>query len=142
MPENGPTPPNEEVSTISLDEEEAERRYLAEPTTELSPDKIFDRRWAQTVLDRALERLRLEYAGTSRAELFDALNAFVTGDTEAGDYPLVAAQLHMTSGAVAVAVHRMRQRYRELVRAEVLPTVASSADADKEMGHLFAALSG
>ena len=126
---------------LSLDEEGAENRYLQEPASDLSPEKIFERQWALAVLDRALARLREEYVTSSKARHFELLKCFLTNDSSRGAYESVAAQLNVTPGSVAVTVHRMRQRYRELVRAEIADTVASPADIDDEMRALFAALS-
>jgi RNA polymerase sigma factor (sigma-70 family) len=126
---------------ISLDEQDAEGRYLAEPATELSPEKIFERRWAKTVLDQALRLLRDEYATAGKATLFEAFQPFLLEETGAGGYAAVAEQLQMKEGTVSVAVHRLRHRYRELIRSEIQLTVANPADVDAEMRHLLEVLS-
>lgn len=127
---------------ISLDETEAEQRYLQIPCAEMAPEKVFDRRWALTVMELALQRLRKEYESSGRQGLFEALGAFLSAETGAGGYDAVALQLGMSPGSVAVAVHRMRQRYRECTRLELAQTVCSDADLDEELNYLFAALGG
>ena len=126
---------------ISLDEEAAENRYLKEPSLDLSPEKIFERQWALAVLERALGRLREEFDATGKTRHFDLLKPFLTSDTRDGAYDPIATQLNVSPGSVAVSVHRMRQRYRELARAEIADTVASPTDIDDEIRAMFAALS-
>jgi len=125
---------------LSLDAGQAERRYLLEPATNETPEKVFDRRWALTVLDRALTRLKEETTATGKARQFDLLNPFLSREPEPGEYAGVAAKLDVSGGAVGVSVHRLRQRYREMVRAEIADTVADPAQVDTEMRELFAAL--
>jgi RNA polymerase sigma-70 factor (ECF subfamily) len=127
---------------ISLDAETAEGLFLLEPATNLTPEKIFEKRWATTLLDQAFRRLRDDYTRTGKEEMFSELKAFLTEGAASGDYAPVAARLRIPPGAVAVAVHRLRQRYRELVRAEVADTVASPGEMEAEMRHLFAVLAG
>src|ERR1043166_5200815 len=127
---------------ISLDEQSPEERYQHEPTTNASPEKLFERRWALTLLQKALEKLRLECAGAGKSGQFDSLKPFLSGVTADGDYERPAAQLGVKVESIAVAVHRLRQRYRQLVEMEIAHTVATAAEARDEMRHLFAALSG
>jgi RNA polymerase sigma-70 factor (ECF subfamily) len=127
---------------VSLDVDLAENRLQSELATGLSPSEIFERRWAQTLLDQAAARLRQEYAANGKAELFEALNGFLSEESRFGDYTQVAARLRLTPGAVAVNVHRLRQRYRQLLREMVLPTVAVPEEVESEMKHLVAALRG
>jgi len=127
---------------ISLDETEAEQRYLQVPSADLAPEKVFDRRWALTVLEQALQRLRQEYQSSGRQALFEGLSGFLSTETGTGDYEAVAPKLGMSPGSVAVAVHRLRQRYRECIRLELVHTVSSPADLDDEMNYLFAAIGG
>jgi RNA polymerase sigma-70 factor (ECF subfamily) len=126
---------------VPLDADQAEDRYRQEPHSDLTPERIFERQWALAVLARALDRLGDEFSGTGRAQHFALLKSFLTSETTDGAYAAAAAQLNVSSGYVAVTVHRMRQRYRELVRAEVADTVASPGEIDDEMRSLFAALS-
>ncbi len=127
---------------LSIDAEEAERLYLLEPSVPETPETLFDQRWALTVLARALARLREELRAAARGRQFELLGPFLSWDAKAGEYAAVAAQLGTSSGAVAVAVHRLRERYRQLVRAEVTETVSDPRQVDDEMDSLFAALQG
>jgi DNA-directed RNA polymerase specialized sigma24 family protein len=103
-----------------------------------APAEIFDRRWAITILERALAALREEFAAAGKVAQFNALKPCLTEVSE--DYEQVAAQLAMKPGAVAVAVHRLRKRYRELVRGEVAQTVESEAELESEMSYLLSVL--
>jgi RNA polymerase sigma-70 factor (ECF subfamily) len=127
---------------LSIDFAAGESRYLHEPAHGWTPDRIFERRWALTLLDRTLAALRQEHADAGKLPLFDALKVFLTG--EAGAPPLreVAAALGTSEGAVKVAVHRLRQKYRESLRAEIAQTVAAEGDVDDELSRLLAALRG
>ncbi len=125
---------------ISLDAEEAEGRLMRETAVPESAEKAFDRRWALTLLDRALAQLRAEFAASGKLPQFEALKGFLSGVAGDGEYPALAEKLGMDAGAVAVAVHRLRLRYRETVRAEIAQTVASEEELKVEMRHLFASL--
>jgi len=125
---------------VSLDALESEHRFLAEPVVNASPDKLFDLRWATTVLEEALRALAAEMQAAGRSRQFELLKAYLTGEPGEGDYATIASQLGMTSQAVAVAVHRLRQRYREQVREVVAQTVATPFDLEEEMRHLYEAL--
>jgi len=127
---------------ISLDQDRAEERYLNEPATDETPERIFERRWALTVLDQALARLRNEYETAEKSRQFDLLNPFLSREAGEGEYASVAKQLGFGAGAIGVAVHRLRQRYRESVRQEIANTLADATRVDEEMRHLFAALRG
>jgi RNA polymerase sigma-70 factor (ECF subfamily) len=125
---------------ISLDALEPEQLFSAEPAVNLSPDKVFDLRWAMTVLEEALRTLAAEMASGGRTRQLELLRPYLTEEPLEGEYATVAGHLGMTSQAVAVSVHRLRQRYRELVRAAVAQTVASPLDLEEEMRHLYQAL--
>lgn len=125
---------------LSLDELNEEQKRHLEPASELSPDKLFDVRWAMTVLEQALAQLRREMEAEGKEVHFAELKTFLTDEAEAGDYQTVAAKLGATSQSVAVMVHRLRRRYRELVRVEVAHTVCSPMDVEDELRHLAAAL--
>ena len=125
---------------ISLDAEEAEGRYVQEPAAHDSPEKAFDRRWATTLLDRALALLREEFAVEEKLAQFDLLKAFLSDIAEEGAYAALAEPLGLEPGGVSVAVHRLRLRYREIVRAEIAQTVANEAELKAEMSHLFAVM--
>jgi RNA polymerase sigma-70 factor (ECF subfamily) len=125
---------------ISLDDDDAETRYQAEMASPLSPDRIFEKRWAMTLLEQAFGKLRAESLAAEKGERFDRLSVFLQDGTDPGDYTQVGRELGMAANSVAAAVHRLRQRYRELVRAEIANTVASPEEVQEEMRHLFAAL--
>jgi RNA polymerase sigma factor (sigma-70 family) len=124
---------------VSLDEESAESSYLRESVADQSAEKLFERRWVVSLLDQALVRLRDECARAGKGALFNRLSPFLAEEPDPGEYAEVAAQLGWKPGAVAVAVHRLRRRYREVIRQEVERTVPSTADIDEEMRELFAA---
>jgi RNA polymerase sigma-70 factor (ECF subfamily) len=126
--------------TVSLDFGDAEARYAREPAHTLTPDKLFARRWAMTLLDQVLCRLREEFAAKGKQTLFDHLRVFLLGEKNALPHGKVAAELGMSEGAVKVAAHRLRGRFRELVREEIARTVDRSEDVDDEVRELFAAL--
>jgi RNA polymerase sigma-70 factor (ECF subfamily) len=124
---------------LSLDDD-AEARYLREPADPMTAEKLFDRRWALTLLDRVLARLGGELADAGKAAQFEALKFCLGGERHA--YAEVARTLGMSEGAVKVAAHRLRERYRALIRAEIAETVATAEEVDGELRDLFAALSG
>lgn len=124
---------------FSLDEAEAERLYLQQPADGLSPESLFDKRWAITLLERAMERLGADYAAAGKRELFDQLKGMLLAEGSAESYRELADPLGMSEGAVKVAVHRLRQRFREAVRAEIAQTVATPAEVNEELRCLMAA---
>ena len=128
------------VNFVSLDDTESETRFLREPASDQSPEKIFERTWFLALFDAALARLREEQAAAGRSEVFEQLRQFVIEDAEAGDYRAVASRVNMTPNAVAVAVHRLRERYKKLVQEEVLRTVADPAEIEDELHRFFAVL--
>lgn len=126
---------------LAVDLEQAEAVYSSAFTDgATTPDRAFDRRWAETIVDLSLESLRCEYVGRGKEKLYEALKASIA-DAAEDNYAILGEALGMSPGAVAVAVHRLRLRFRELVRAEVAQTVGSTADLEEEMRSLFAALS-
>ena len=125
---------------LSLDVENAESQYALEPRDELSPDKLFERSWALTVLARTMAHLQAEATSTNKHKLFDHLKVYLTAEKSSVPYRDVAAELDMTEGAVRVAIHRLRRRYRELLRDEIAQTVTSDDQIDEEIRDLFAAL--
>lgn len=128
------------LPAISFDALDAEQRYAIEPADELSPDKLFDRQWALTILARAQARLAAEYESAGKAALFEALRPTLTGARESARYTSLGERLGLSEGAVKVAVHRFRERYRASLRAEVAETVGDAAEVDAELRHLIAAL--
>lgn len=125
---------------ISLDAGEAEGRLMQEAVGNDSPEKAFDRRWALALLDRALAQVREEFVASGKQLQFDALKGFLSEVAGDGDYPAAARQLGIEPAAVAVAVHRLRLRYRQIVRAEIAQTVTTEEDLKAEMRHLLASL--
>jgi RNA polymerase sigma-70 factor (ECF subfamily) len=125
---------------LSLDQERAAGRFLDEPASDETPERIFDRRWAMAVLDQALDHLRKETELSGKGEQFQLLSPFLSREAEPHEYEKIAEQLGSRPGGIAVAVHRLRQRYREVVREEIANTVAEPGQVDEEMQHLFTAL--
>lgn len=123
---------------LSLDAQTAEARYAVEPADGMTADRIFERRWALTLLEQVLARVRREFLAVGREKLFEELKVALTG--EKVPYAEIAVRLNLSEGAVRVAVHRLRTRYRELLRAEIGETVATEGEIDAEVQHLFAAL--
>ena len=130
------------IRFVSLDWAAAEKRYGCEPQDPLTPEQTFERRWALTLLDQVLEKLQAEYDHQGKAELFAALKSSLVGKLPSLPYAQLAQSLHLGAGAIRVAVHRLRHRYRELLRAEIAQTLASVEDVDGEMRHLFKVLAG
>lgn len=127
-------------TVLSFDFENAENQYALEPADDLSPDKIFEKSWALTVLERTMDRLEAELAGKNKQKLFDHLRVYIGAETSSVPYSKAAAELGMTEGSVRVAVHRLRRRCRELLRDEIAQTVAAEDQIDDEIRGLFAAL--
>jgi RNA polymerase sigma-70 factor (ECF subfamily) len=125
---------------LSIDFEKAENQYALEPRDELSPEKLFERSWALTVLERTMARLQAEADGTGKQKLFKCLKLYLIADEDSDPYSKVADDLNMTEGAVRTAVHRLRKRYRELLRDEIAQTVTSDEQIDEEIRDLFIAL--
>lgn len=127
---------------ISLDDPAGEHRYQHEPATNLDPEKLYERRWALTLLAQALARLQAEYDNRNKAALFERLVARLDGDREAPPYVEVAAEFGMTVQAVKNAVFELRRRHSQLVREEAANTVGSPEEVDEELRHLIDAVSG
>jgi RNA polymerase sigma-70 factor (ECF subfamily) len=125
---------------LSLDELNAEDRYRREPVDALTVEKIFDRRWATTLLEQAMSRLRAECAADNKADLFGKVESFLSGEKGEASYADVAAALKTTEGAIKVAVHRLRQRFGELIRAEIAQTVATPEEGEEELQYLMTVL--
>jgi RNA polymerase sigma factor (sigma-70 family) len=109
-----------------------------DPAQELTPDRAFDRQWALTLLDRVVTTLAADYTG--REAHFTLLKPWLMGDDDTLSQANIAAQLEMTQGAVKVAIHRLRKRFRDLLRAEITHTVSDEADARAELAHLLRAM--
>ncbi len=127
-------------TVFSLDDDTSEGRYLREPAHSESPDRIFERRWALALMEDAMRRLADEHAATGRTVVFTALGPFLSREPGPGEYAAIAARLGLAPGTLAVQVHRLRERYRQIVRIAVADTVDSPLEVDAEMRHLLAAL--
>jgi RNA polymerase sigma-70 factor (ECF subfamily) len=126
--------------TISLDAEVGEARIGAVASERLTPEEVFERQWAYTVLERVLQRLRVSAAEAGSAKQFDCLKGYLTGDATGVPYSQVAAELGMSEGAVGSAVYRLRRRFGSMLRTEIAATVADPADANDEIRHLLSVI--
>lgn len=120
----------------------AETRYGYEPVENTTPEQCFERRWALTLLDTVLDRLRAEHERDGKGELFAALHPCLIGSRDRQPYAELARKLGMNEGAVKVAVHRLRKRYRHLLREEIAQTTATPEEVDEELRHIRAVLAG
>ncbi|HWB58317.1 MAG TPA: sigma-70 family RNA polymerase sigma factor [Chthoniobacteraceae bacterium] len=127
--------------TISLDAQAAEERYQFEPVERVTPEQLFERRWALTLLDAVMLRLSAEYESSGRGAMFAALRFAITGDKSAVPYTELAAELGMSGEAVRGAVHRLRKRYRLVLREEIGHTVADESEIADELNSLRRILS-
>src|SRR5262245_18654742 len=126
---------------ISLDAEDAEGRYRCEPQAESDPAKAFEQRWAAMLLNTVLARLKDEFHTSGRSDLFEALQAHLWGDARSISYPQLAERFGLTLANVKTTAHRLRQRYRELLREEIAHTVALPSQIDDEIRHLMKVVS-
>jgi RNA polymerase sigma-70 factor (ECF subfamily) len=127
---------------LPLDWASADTRYQVAESTASNPDKSYDRAWAVALLERVIARLRKEATDENKLPLFDALKDYLTLESAAIPYAEVAEKIDFTPGAARVAVHRLRKRYRELLRLEIAQTVAGPDQVEEEMQTLFQAFSG
>ncbi len=127
---------------VSLDAADAETRFRHEPVDRLTPEKLFEQNWALALLNRVYEALREEFEKGGKGVQFEALKFCLTGDRSKVPYAELADRLGMSENAVKITVHRMRQRYRELLREEVAHTVSEPGEVEDELHRLFRALSG
>jgi RNA polymerase sigma-70 factor (ECF subfamily) len=127
---------------LSLDWAGAEERFDLEPATYASPDALFEKHWALTVLDDVLNRLEREYQSEGKSDLFAALKQTLLGTREAQPYAELARKLALSESAIKVSVHRLRKRYRELIRDEIANTLDDPREVEAEMRYLFQILAG
>lgn len=127
------------INIVSLDHEDPETRYRLEPADPVTPETLFERRWALTVLDRAVQRIREEYAASEKADLFEELKEFLS-DQRALPHAAIASKYGISVGAVGVSIHRLRKRYAEVLREEISHTVSTPQEVDDEIRHLIAAV--
>ena len=125
---------------VPIDMATAEAGYAAGQSQNQTPEQLYDQRWALGVMERAMKRLRQEFAESGKERLFDELKGFLSAATEDGAYDLAAARLKMTPNAVATSVHRLRRSYRERVREEVAQTVTTPLELEAEMRYLLEVL--
>lgn len=125
---------------LSIDASTAESSYAFEPAENITPDKLYERRWALALLGQVMSQLKAEYARQEKAEVFDALKGTLTGERRTAGYAEIAERFGTSAGAIKVAVHRLRRRYRELLRAEIAHTVSGPEEIEEEIRALFAAL--
>ena len=128
------------IPHLSLDWQGADARYHLEPVDPESPDRTYDRQWAMVVLEQVVTRLREECAAQGKAEFFERARGFLMLGESAIDYAQASGTLGMEAGALRVAVHRLRRRYRELLREEIAQTLTDSAQVAEELRSLQAAL--
>lgn len=124
-------------AVLSLDADLAEARYATEPALAAPADQIYERRWALTLLDQAMQRLREEYAQHGQERAFAQLKEFLTAERNSIPYATVAETLGMSSGAARVAVHRLRKRFREVFREAIADTVAQPGEVDAEVRYII-----
>ncbi|HUS36090.1 MAG TPA: sigma-70 family RNA polymerase sigma factor [Verrucomicrobiae bacterium] len=128
------------AQVISLDVEQTETRFLAEAADRRTPDKAFDRRWATVLLERVLDRLEKEKADKGEGALFGELKGALSGEGNESSYAEIAERFSMTRENLKVSVHRLRKRFKELLRDEIRRTIEDPAQVDEEMRDLMAAL--
>jgi RNA polymerase sigma-70 factor (ECF subfamily) len=127
-------------TVLPIDSVDAEGRYALELADELTPERIFDRSWALTLLGRVLVQLGREYEEAGKSATFDSLRCMLSGDSEIDSYAAVAERLGTSPGAARVAAHRLRRRYGDLLRQEIAATLVDPTGVDDEIRDLFAAL--
>jgi DNA-directed RNA polymerase specialized sigma24 family protein len=125
---------------VPLEGGDAETRYLLEPADPVTPEVLFERRWAFAVLGRTLEELRLEYVRGEKAKLFEELQGFLPGGEGRASRAELAAKRGVSAGAIDVAVHRLRQRFGAILREQVAQTVSSEAEVEGEIRYLISVL--
>jgi RNA polymerase sigma-70 factor (ECF subfamily) len=122
---------------ISLDFAAGDSKLTIEPSTDITPEQVYERQWAASLLDRVLERVRIQLSAVGKSGQFEVLKAFLIGPPEGHSYAEAAAKLGMTTAAAKMAASRMRRKYRELLREEIARTVASPDDIEREIQDLF-----
>jgi len=128
------------VTICSMHVETGEAVYELEPVNNVTPEQVFERRWALTLLENVVKQLEREYFETGRGELYKALSPCLVGERTAQPYADLAANLNQTESAIKSAVHRLRASYRELLRKEIANTVTQPQDIDEELNYLFQVL--
>lgn len=125
---------------LSLDAQREEEGYLQEPADNLTPEKVFERRWALTLLERAFARLRDEHEVKGKSEFFDSIQPYLVASEDRAPYKEAAEKLGMSEGSLKVAIHRMRRRFRDALRDEVAQTVTNEKEIEEEIRYLLTVL--
>ena len=125
---------------LSLDFGSGEERLRLEPADDRTPERLFNRQWVLTLLDHVLMQLGQDYEGKGKAALFDSLKIYLATSSDMPSYAQLAKDLDMTESAIKVAVHRLRERYRKLLRTEIANTVANDDEVDDELNYLLESL--
>jgi RNA polymerase sigma factor (sigma-70 family) len=129
------------VPPLPFEFDSAEDRFLREPVSDETPERLFDRRWALALLDRVLSTLDADAVRHGNEAQFQALKPYLTGDEPRQQYAEIGRCLGLSEGAIKVAVHRLRRQFRDRVREEIAETVTSPEEADDELRHLLRAVS-
>lgn len=122
---------------LSLDTEECERELASHPADSVDPALLYEQSWADCVIEAAVARLASEQAHAGKARVFERLRGFLTDAPTAGDYEKIASEFTVTTGQVAVWVHRLTRRFAEIIRAEITQTVADRREVEAELRHLL-----
>lgn len=126
---------------LSLDDQDAATRYAGEPADHSTPETLFERRWAMTLLNQVMDRLRADRTAAGKGELFEALRGHLSGAEKSVPHAELGARLGMSEGAIKKAVHDLRKRYGNLLRAEIAATVSDPEEVEEEIRHLIAVAS-
>ena len=125
---------------VSLDTSSAETQYQVETASEISPERIYDRRWAFALLGKTMARLRAEFVASGKQDEFEQIKECLTAERGTLDYSTLSRRSGQSEGTLRVGIHRLRKRFREIFREDVAQTVATPTEIDAEMRHLMAAL--
>jgi len=128
------------IPSLALELETAEGRFEMEPPSDETPERVYDRRWALALLERVMSRLNVETLRRDKPSQFDRLKPYLTGDQPQLSYAETASDMGTSEGAVKVAVHRLRRRFRDLVRDEIAQTVSSPDEIEDELRHLWSSV--
>jgi RNA polymerase sigma factor (sigma-70 family) len=128
------------VAILSIDEQDTELRFTNEPVDNLTPEDVYAKRWASTLLEIAMEHLRRKYLEDEKVEVFQTFGGCILENSSEEGYATLGAKLGMSEGAARTAVHRLRKDFRRILRAEVASTVESSSDIDDELRYLITVL--
>ena len=129
------------LAIVSLDTEEAERRYQPQADHKLTPERLFEKQWAMTILERVIDQLREEFSKAGKSQQFEQFTPYLSGEEPKIPYKLAAEKLDMSEGAVKVGVHRLRGRFRRMLQDEVAVTVSTQDQVESEIRHLLSSVS-